>query len=74
MFSVNRFAIRDHIGDWQGGDTLMTRCVGDEDGKQVVETITVELTDHGHMAAHVVESIDDTVMLTTELTLERTDG
>lgn len=71
MFSMNRFATRDRVGGWEDERTLVTRYVGDHDGREVIEEITVEFVDDTLMKGHVLESSDGQVVLTTELTLRR---
>lgn len=69
MFSANKFAIRDHEGGWVDRDRLRVRWVGSQEGRAVVEEITVHIDRSDHMTARVVESAGRTVIATTDLTL-----
>lgn len=70
LISMNKFTIRDHIGHWSG-DKLVTVYEGSGTNGRVTEEITVEVISPQRMLGHVVESVDDLVVLTTELTLDK---
>lgn len=69
MVSMNRLAIRDHIGEWEE-DTLVTRFRSDDRGS-TVEEIRVRFPDPDRMDASVAEYEARQLVLTTQLTLRR---
>lgn len=71
LFSMNKFAIRDHIGGWTDQETLVVRYEGDDEGKLVAEEITVEFLKPDHMTGRVIEQSDGVVLITTELSMNR---
>jgi hypothetical protein len=71
MFSLNRFAARDHTGSWVAEDAFSVRYNGEVDGVDVVEEINIQFVDDNHLAAHIEERNDDALAITTDLTLKR---
>lgn len=71
LFSMNRVAIRDHIGGWEG-DTLVTRFVSDD--KTTVEEIRLRFPTPDRMEASVSEHSNGQLVLTTELSLQMEDA
>lgn len=71
LFSMNKFAIRGHIGQWTDQNTLVVRYTGEDEGKVVTEEITVEFTKPGRMTGRVIERSDGEVLITTDLTMDR---
>lgn len=71
MFSLNRFAARDHIGSWEADNTFSVRYAAEVDGTQVMEHINIRLVDADHMVARVEEFNDTVLAITTDLTLVR---
>jgi hypothetical protein len=71
MFSMNKFAIRDHVGGWTDENTLVVRYTGEDEGKLVTEDITVEFRPPSRMMGRVVEQADGGILITTDLTMDR---
>jgi hypothetical protein len=71
MFSMNRYAVRDHVGGWVSDDTLLTRYSGRSDGTEVTEEISGEFVAPDRMVGRVVERADQAVVLTTDLIIQR---
>lgn len=71
MFSLNRFAARDHIGSWAADDTLSVRYAAEIGGALVIEEINIRFVDADHMVARVEEFNDTVPAITTDLTLAR---
>ena len=71
LFSMNRFAIRDHVGGWTADHTLTLRFQGVEDGAEVVEDFSIEFVGPDRIQAQVVERRDGQVTITTDLTMGR---
>jgi hypothetical protein len=71
MFSANRFAIRDHVGEWTADDQLEVRYQATVDGSEITEDITLNFNEPGRIEADVVERADGAVVLTTDLTLTK---
>lgn len=74
MFSMNRFAIRDHVGGWKDESTLTTEYEDEDDGSRTQEVITVRFNTPDRMSATVVEQVDGQTVLTTDLELQRLTG
>lgn len=74
MFSANKFAIRNHEGEWVDLDRLRVRWVGSGDSAAAVEEIEVHFAQPDHITAKVVESADGAVIATTELSLSRDEA
>lgn len=71
MFSMNKFAIRDHVGAWEDDRRLVTVYTHQDGARVVTEEIAVAFTETDHMSARVVEQVDGHVALITELALTR---
>lgn len=71
MFSLNRFAARDHVGSWVADNALSLRYTGVADGVDVTEEINIKFVEPSHMAAHIEEHNDNALTITTDLTLAR---
>ena len=68
MFSMNRLAIRDHIGGWHG-ETLVARYTSSDGTTE--EEFRVRFPEPDRMLASVAEHTNGRLTLTTELTLHR---
>jgi hypothetical protein len=71
MFSANKYAIRDHLGDWTRDDQLTVRYRGIDGDSAVTEEITVDFEGPDRIVARVIEHADGAVVMTTDLTLAR---
>lgn len=71
LFSMNKYAIRDHSGDWAGKYRLAVRYVGVQEGHEVTEKITIDFVTPHRMVARVVEEANKEVVIITDLTLTR---
>jgi hypothetical protein len=71
LFSMNKFAIRDHQGGWTDANTLVVRHRGMHAGTDVAEEITIDVVAPGRMVGRVIEHADGSVVVTTDLTMER---
>lgn len=70
MFSLNMFAVRDHVGGWRDKRVLHVEYNGDQGGKHCRERITIAI-DRERMSATIVEALDGEVVATTRLTLAK---
>ncbi len=70
MFSLNKLAVRDHVGAWKDDRTLVVEYRGIQGGKHCRERITIAI-DGDRMEATVVETLDGEVVVTTSLSLAR---
>lgn len=70
LFSLNKFAVRDHVGGWRDDGVLYVEYTGVQDGKQCREGITIVI-EGDHMHADIVETLDGEVTTTTTLRLTR---
>ena len=71
LFSMNRYAIRDHSGGWIDETKLSVQYKGKQEGKDVTEAITIDFVAPGRMVGGVIEKADGVVVITTDLTMER---
>jgi hypothetical protein len=71
LFSINKFAVRDHAGDWIDETTLSVIYRGMQDGNEVTEQITIDFSEAGAMSAQVIEKAGGRVTITTELFMQR---
>jgi len=71
MFSANKYAIRDHLGDWTRDDQLKVRYKGTHGLGEITEEITVDFEGPDRIVARVIEHSDGAVVMTTDLTLTR---
>jgi hypothetical protein len=71
MISANKYAIRDHLGDWTRDDQLTVRYQGIDGDSAVTEEITVDFEGPHRIVARVIEHADGAVVMTTDLTLAR---
>ncbi len=72
MFSMNKYAVRDHIGDWLDEKRLSVVYTALPQGHDVTERMTIDFTNPEELHAEMIESEDGVVTITTELTLART--
>jgi len=70
LFSLNKFVVRDHTGDWTDDHTLYVEYKGKLNGKVCKEGITITIIDD-KMVAKIVETLDDELTVLTDLTLVR---
>jgi hypothetical protein len=73
LFSLNKFAVRDHVGGWREDGVLYVEYTGVQDGKRCREGITIVI-EGDHMHADIVETLDGEVTTTTTLSLVREAG
>lgn len=71
LFSMNKFAIRDHVGGWIDETTLEVVYQGVQDGKAIVERIAIDFANPDDARGRVVETADGVVTVTTELVLSK---
>ena len=71
MFSANRYAIRDHVGDWIDDQQLRVRYQETIGDTEITEEITLRFSEPGRISAEVIERADGAVILTTHLTLTK---
>jgi hypothetical protein len=71
MFSMNRFAVRDHRGGWATEDELEVEFTDRQDGRTVSEIIAIRFVGADRMEARVIELADGELVVTTDLTLAR---
>ena len=70
LFSLNKFAVRDHIGNWTDDHTLYLEYNGNFDGKACREVITITIIED-KMGSKIIETLDDVQTVLTNLTLVR---
>jgi hypothetical protein len=70
FFSLNKFAVRDHIGGWMDERTLYVEYKADQDGKECREGFTIEISGD-RIEAKVLETLDGEPTVATHLTLIR---
>lgn len=68
FFSLNKFAVRDHVGGWKDDHTLYVEYNGEQQGEHCREGMTITLAGD-RMEGHVVETLAGVVVVTTALTL-----
>jgi hypothetical protein len=71
LTGMNRFVVRDHVGDWLDDKTLRVVYRGREGGKEVEEEVTIDFSTPGIQRGVVVETADGVPAIRTELTLTR---
>lgn len=71
LIGMNRFVVRDHVGDWIDATTLRVLYRGEEGGKDVTEEVTIDFSTPGIQRGVVIERWDGKLAFTTELTLTR---
>jgi hypothetical protein len=64
LFSMNKYAIRDHSGDWDGEGRLAVRSIAVQEGQEVTEEITIDFVAPHRMVARVVEEANGEVVIT----------
>jgi hypothetical protein len=74
LFGANRYAIRDHVGDWITDNQLQVRYRTTVEDRVITEDITINFNEPDRIDADVVERADGVVVLTTGLTLTREAG
>jgi len=67
-FSMNKLAVRDHIGTWENQDTLVVVYKESSGGEDHSETITIRFGSE-QITGAVVEKVNDNVIIVTNLTL-----
>ena len=70
LFSLNKFAVRDHVGTWKEDQVLYVEYTGIQEGKQCHEGITIRF-EGDQMHADIVETLEGKVIVTTKLNLMR---
>jgi hypothetical protein len=72
MVSMNRFAVRDHVGDWVDDERLAVVYRGrTATGDGVTERIDISFAEPDEITAEVIETVGDAVAITTELRMVR---
>jgi hypothetical protein len=71
MFSMNRFAVRDHRGGWVTEEQLEVEFNGRQEGRTVSEIITIRFLGADRMEGRVIERADGELVVKTDLTLSR---
>jgi len=71
LIGMNKFVVRDHIGDWIDATTLRVLYRGEEGGKEVTEEVTIDFSTPDVQRGVVIERWNGAVAFTTELTLTR---
>jgi hypothetical protein len=61
---MNKYAIRDHSGDWDGEGRLAVRSIAVQEGQEVTEEITIDFVAPHRMVARVVEEANGEVVIT----------
>jgi hypothetical protein len=71
LFSMNRFAIRDHVGSWTTADQLTVEYEDDDGDHVVTEVITIDVETADRLVGRVMESADGETTIETNLVLTR---
>lgn len=71
LIGMNRFVVRDHIGDWLDDHTLHVVYRGRENGKDVTEEVTIDFSTPDVQRGVIVEKANGVLAIRTELTLTR---
>jgi hypothetical protein len=71
LIGMNKYVVRDHIGEWVDATTLKVLYRGQQDGKEVTEEVTIDFSTPDVQRGWIVEKVDGVVAITTELTLTR---
>jgi hypothetical protein len=71
LIGMNRFGVRDHIGDWIDPTTLLLVYRGRQDGKEVTEEVRIDFSTPDMQRGRIVEKVGGTVTITTDLVLTR---
>ena len=69
-FSMNRLAVRDHVGQWVDQDTLVVEYREKYNNENHSEVITIRF-DSGQIEGDVVETVNGDVTVITDITLTR---
>lgn len=70
LFSMNKFAIRDHSGSWIGEKKLVVLYEGTHEGRQTTEEITIDFVAPNRIIGTVIERTDGVMTITTDLTMQ----
>jgi hypothetical protein len=71
LIGMNKFVVRDHVGDWLDATTLQVVYRGQQAGREVIEEVTIDFSTPGVQRGRVLEKVDGVVTIVTELVLTR---
>ncbi len=71
LIGMNKFVVRDHVGDWIDPTTLKVVYRARHGGKEVTEEVTIDFSTPDVQRGWIVEKVDGVVAITTELVLTR---
>jgi hypothetical protein len=71
LFSMNKFAIRDHTGGWLDEVRLRVQWQVAQGSAHVIEAIEIEFATPDRMIGRVIETTDGVVVATTDLKISR---
>jgi hypothetical protein len=70
LFSMNRLAVRDHVGTWKNEATLVVEYRETHGSKQQFESITLDFGSE-QIKGTVEEKVNGTIIAVTDITLTR---